>query len=50
MFVGTQDDARAALPGRLTLMARADPAGLPGVVQTSAAGAAGQPRGIGASH
>ena len=42
VFEGTQDEARAALPGRLTLTARADPAGLPGVVRTSAAGATGQ--------
>ena len=36
VFEGTQDDARRALPGRLTLVARADPAGLPGLTGTSA--------------
>ena len=37
-FEGTQDEARKALPGRLTLTARADPKGLPGVVRASASG------------
>jgi ABC-2 type transport system ATP-binding protein len=37
-FEGTQEEARKALPGRLTLTARADPNGLPGVVGASAAG------------
>lgn len=36
VFDGTQDEARRALPGRLTLVARADPAGLPGVNRASA--------------
>jgi ABC-2 type transport system ATP-binding protein len=31
VFEGTQDEARATLPSRLTLTARSDPAGLPGV-------------------
>ena len=40
VFEGTQDDARDALPGRLTLTARADPSGLPGVIRANAGGAA----------
>ena len=36
VFEGTQDEARATLPSRLTLTARADPAGLPGVASTAA--------------
>jgi len=35
VFEGTQDEARAALPPRLTLTSRADPAGLPGVVSAA---------------
>ena len=31
VFEGTQEEARATLPSRLTLTARSDPAGLPGV-------------------
>jgi ABC-2 type transport system ATP-binding protein len=31
VFEGTQDEARATLPGRLTLTARSDPSALPGV-------------------
>ena len=42
MFEGTQDDARGALLGRLTLASRADPAGLPGVSAARAAGATAQ--------
>lgn len=34
-FEGTQDEARLALPSRLTLVARADPAGLPGVARAA---------------
>jgi ABC-2 type transport system ATP-binding protein len=34
VFEGTQDEARAALPARLTLTSRADPRGLPGVAHT----------------
>lgn len=33
VFEGTQDQARAALPPRLTLTSRADPSGLPGVAE-----------------
>ncbi len=40
VFEGTQDEARAALPSRLTLTCRADPAGLPGVASTAPVGAA----------
>jgi ABC-2 type transport system ATP-binding protein len=36
VFEGTQDEARAALPGRLTLTSRVDPAVLPGVAAASA--------------
>ena len=35
VFEGTQDDARHALPSRLTLTARSDPAGLPGVAEAA---------------
>jgi ABC-2 type transport system ATP-binding protein len=35
VFEGTQDDARQALPSRLTLTARSDPAGLPGVAEAA---------------
>ena len=35
VFDGTQDEARATLPSRLTLTARADPAGLPGVARVA---------------
>lgn len=41
VFEGTQDEARAALPGKLSLTASADPAGLPGVKSATSAGAAG---------
>jgi ABC-2 type transport system ATP-binding protein len=34
-FEGTQHEARASLPSRLTLLSRADPAGLPGVAQAT---------------
>jgi ABC-2 type transport system ATP-binding protein len=46
VFEGTQDQARAALPSRLTLTCRADPAGLPGVASTTRVGSAtvGWPR------
>ena len=40
VFEGTQDEARAALPPRLTLTCRADPAGLLGVASASVLGAA----------
>ena len=40
VFEGTQDEARAALPPRLTLTSRADPAGLPGVASASVLGRA----------
>jgi ABC-2 type transport system ATP-binding protein len=33
VFEGTQDEARATLPARLSLMSRATPAGLPGVIE-----------------
>ena len=36
VFEGTQDEARKALPPRLTLTSRADPAGLPGVAWAAA--------------
>ncbi len=36
VFEGTQDEARAALPGRLTLTSRADPSVLPGVAAATA--------------
>ena len=39
-FEGTQDEARAALPGRLTMVAKADPSTLPGVASATATGAA----------
>ena len=38
VFEGTQDEARAALPGRLVLTSRADPSGLAGVASATAAG------------
>lgn len=38
VFQGTQDEARARLPGRLTLTASQDPKGLPGVVETETVG------------
>jgi ABC-2 type transport system ATP-binding protein len=41
VFEGTQAQARAALPSRLTLTCRADPAGLPGVASARALGAGG---------
>ena len=37
-FEGTQDEARATLPARLTLAARATPASLPGVASATASG------------
>ena len=40
VFEGTQDQARAALPGTLSLVASADPARLPGVKSASATGSA----------
>jgi len=40
VFEGTQEEARGALPSRLTLTCRADPAALPGVASTAAAGPA----------
>jgi ABC-2 type transport system ATP-binding protein len=41
VFEGTQDEARAALPARLTLTCRSDPHGLPGVAHAHGAGHAG---------
>jgi len=41
VFEGTQDEARATLPGRLVLTSRADPSGLAGVASATAAGPAG---------
>jgi ABC-2 type transport system ATP-binding protein len=41
VFEGTQEEAHAALPGRLLVVSRADPSGLPGV---SAAEPSGPPR------
>jgi ABC-2 type transport system ATP-binding protein len=38
VFEGTQDEARAALPSRLTLTSQADPAGLPGVAKATPLG------------
>ncbi|HEY6817553.1 MAG TPA: ATP-binding cassette domain-containing protein, partial [Croceibacterium sp.] len=38
VFEGTQDEARAALPARLLLTSRADPAGLPGVTSATSLG------------
>jgi ABC-2 type transport system ATP-binding protein len=40
VFEGTQDEARATLPGRLVLTSRADPRGLAGVASATAAGPA----------
>jgi ABC-2 type transport system ATP-binding protein len=40
VFEGTQDQARAALPSRLTLTCRADPKALPGVASARALGPA----------
>lgn len=40
VFEGTQEQARQALPGRLALVSRADPAALPGVIRATAAGGA----------
>jgi ABC-2 type transport system ATP-binding protein len=40
VFEGTQDEARAALPSRLTLASRADPGALPGVARATAVGPA----------
>ena len=39
VFEGTQDEARAILPSRLTLTARSDPAELPGVAAAAPVGA-----------
>ena len=39
-FEGTQDEARATLPARLSLVAREDPAALPGVADADAVGEA----------
>ena len=41
VFEGTQEEARAALPSRLTLTSRTDPAALPGVASASSQGPAG---------
>ena len=40
VFEGTQDEARSALPSRLTLTCRADPRALPGVASVAPAGSA----------
>ncbi|HEX4096721.1 MAG TPA: ATP-binding cassette domain-containing protein [Caulobacteraceae bacterium] len=40
VFEGTQDEAAASLPARLTLTSRADPSGLPGVAAASPLGPA----------
>ena len=40
VFEGTQEEARATLPGRLVLTSRADPGALAGVASATAAGAA----------
>ena len=40
VFEGTQDEARAALPSRLTLTCRTDPAALPGVASAAMVGPA----------
>jgi ABC-2 type transport system ATP-binding protein len=40
VFEGTQDEARRALPSRLTVTSRADPAQLPGVAKASPLGQA----------
>jgi ABC-2 type transport system ATP-binding protein len=42
VFQGSQEEARAQLPARLSLAARADPGRLPGVERALAAGAAGE--------
>jgi ABC-2 type transport system ATP-binding protein len=42
VFEGTQEEARRALPGRLSLTCRTDPGGLPGVVRASVSEQAGQ--------
>ena len=41
VFEGTQDEARASLPARLTLVGRTDPSVLPGVASASPLGSAG---------
>jgi len=38
VFEGTQDEARASLPARLTLISRTDPSGLPGVISAASLG------------
>ncbi len=40
VFEGSQAEARRTLPGRLTLISRADPSGLPGVLSASPSGPA----------
>ncbi|HEY3812527.1 MAG TPA: ATP-binding cassette domain-containing protein [Caulobacteraceae bacterium] len=42
VFEGTQDEAKAALPSRLTVICRADPKGLPGVATTASLGDAAE--------
>ena len=42
VFEGTQDEAKAALPSRLTLTCRADPKALPGVASAVSLGEAGE--------
>jgi ABC-2 type transport system ATP-binding protein len=41
VFEGSQDEARASLPARLTLISRSDPHGLPGVAQVHGVAHAG---------
>ena len=41
VFEGTQDEARATLPARLSLVSRAPPAGLPGVIEAIEQGGEG---------
>jgi ABC-2 type transport system ATP-binding protein len=40
VFEGTQEEARARLPGRLTLVSEADPSSLPGIASATRAAAA----------
>jgi ABC-2 type transport system ATP-binding protein len=40
VFEGTQEEARARLPGRLTLVSKADPSSIPGIASATRAGPA----------
>lgn len=42
VFEGTQEEARAQLPGRLAITSRADPTQLPGILSAARAGEAGE--------